>query len=75
MERDELLERLCVDHGAPIPDDAVSAGSTLVLVYRDAAEWEQALAIARTHGFPVIEEMSEPGGRGGTLELAFDLSA
>ena len=74
MDRDELLNTLCVDMGAPIPDDVVGAGWVLVLVYRDVAAWEEASALARAAELPVIEEMSEPGGRGGTLELSFDLS-
>ncbi len=75
MDRDELLNMLCVDQGAPIPDDVVEAGWTLILVYRDVTAWERALALARSAELPVIEEMSGPGGRGGTLELCFDLSA
>ena len=75
MDRDELLSMLCVDLGAPIPDDVVGAGWTLILVYRDATAWERASALARSADLPVIEELSGPGGRGGTLELRFDLSA
>ena len=75
MDRDELLSMLCVDLGAPIPDDVVGAGWTLILVYRDVAAWERASALARSADLPVIEGMSGPGGRGGTPELCFDLSA
>ncbi len=74
MERDELLETLCVEHGAPVPDDVVGAGGTLLLIYRNVAAWEKAIELARRAGLPVIEEMSGSGGRGGTLELCFDLS-
>lgn len=75
MERDELLNALCIDQGAPIPDNVVGAGSVLVLVYKDVGAWERALTVARDSKLPVIEEMSEPGGRGGTLEICFDLSS
>ena len=75
MDCDELLSMLCVDQGAPIPDDVVGAGWTLILVYRDVTAWERASALARSAELPVIEDLSGPGRRSGTLELCFDLSA
>ena len=75
MDRDELLNMLCVDLDAPIPDDVVEAGWTVVFVYRDMTTWERASALARSAELPVIEDLSGPGRRSGTLELCFDLSA
>ncbi len=71
MDRFELLERLCVAHRAPVPDDVVSAGPTLVFIYNNAAAGELALGIAESEGLPVIHEISKLGGRCGAFELAF----